>query len=56
MQTNTKDTLQVDRVGELLHKLDGLSPEKLNMALTMCSFFIDGMNAQERLTVERPGA
>ena len=56
MQTNTKNTLQTDRVDKLLRKLAGLSPEKMDLALTMCSFFIDGMNAQERLVAERPGA
>lgn len=56
MLKETKDALQTDRVNKLLQKLAGLSPEKLNMALTMCGFYIDGMNDQERLAQKRIGA
>lgn len=40
---------QEERARNLLNKLDALSPDRRETALTMCNFFIDGMNAQKRL-------
>lgn len=50
MTTAFLATHQTDNAKDVLRKLSELSPQKRNMALTMCSFFIDGMNAQERLS------
>jgi len=41
---------QEDYLYTVLRKLSELTPQKRNMALTMCSFFIDGMNAQEQIS------
>lgn len=49
MVAGTLTALQEDRTREVLRKLSELSPQKRETALTMCNFFIDGMNAQERL-------
>lgn len=52
MATAKSTTYQVDQTLEMLRKLIELSPQKKEMALIAFNFFIDGMNAQERLAAQ----
>lgn len=49
MTTNLLTVQQTDRTRAVLQKLSEVSPEKRDAALMMCDFFLNGMNAQERL-------
>ena len=49
MTTNLLTAKQTDRTRAVLQKLSEVSPEKRDAALMMCDFFLNGMNAQERI-------
>lgn len=49
MTTTLLTTQQMDRTRLLLQKLEAISPEKRQIALMMCNFFIDGMTTQEQI-------
>jgi len=50
MTATTLSAHRADETDMVLRKLSELTPQKRSMALTMCSFFIDGMNAQEQIS------
>lgn len=53
MTTTVLAAYQTGWADYVLRKLSELSPQKRNMDLAMCSFFIDGMNVHEQMVLER---